>query len=564
MSVASPWLPRLRALFCVALCVAGGDLFADEPTSTSALSETVIAKLQQEKQWVQTARKSMEKGSTDISLTQSLRAQPIYLREAVDLALRQNFGLQITRYEPSLRADQVEVQRAAFDPKFLATATTSQTLSPMATSALEGAATPWEREEVYAASISQKLRTGATVSIISGMERVEDNSAFSTLNPYYASQTGLQIVQPLLAGGGVEINLAPIAIALSSYRQSKYELRKSILDLMANTETAYWNLAANYELKALRETSVQLANAMLAENRERARIGLATHAEVLESEAYLAARMESIIVAQQAIENAEDRLRSLLGSLAFETADVLKPQPLPQNDPGLPEFPDLVRKALAQDYDYFIQQEEIEKRRIRLKVTRNANQPALNVVAGAYGLGVDSNPGQGYFNSYNADGNTYEAGVVFSMPIGLRAERADERMASKELDMATIQLAEVQQNLMSQVRQAWRGVAAGRQRRATTLASLELNLESYQRQHALYRAGMISLRDLLQAQTDLDNARITNLQATYDLIAADVQLRRLSGEILKRNGFSWNEAEVKPRAAAPARENAAAKTSKTD
>lgn len=552
-----------RVLFFIAMvcCASFSAIFANEQPST-VQSDKVLAQLQQEKEWVQQARGAMEKGSDSLGLSKALRAQPIFLREAVDLALRQNYGLQVTRYEPSLRADQVEIERAAFDSILNAGISTGQTLSPMATSSLEGATAPWKRRDAYGATLSQKLTTGATISLITGMQRMEDNSTYATINPYYSAQSGVRVVQPLLSGGGVEINLAPMAIAKANYQQSKYELRKGILDLMAETEIAYWNLSANYALKALRETSVNLANALVEENRERSRIGLAMHAEVLEAEAYLAARMENIIVAQQSIENAEDKLRALLGELAFESTDILEPQALPQDDPGLPEFVGVVRAAIGQDYDYFIQQEEIEKQRIRLKVARNQNQPSLNLAASLYGLGVDSNAGTGYSNSYKADGNAFEAGLVFSLPIGLRAERAQERIASKQLNMANIELAQVQQNLMAQVRQSWRGVAAGRQRRATTLASLELNLESYQRQHALYRAGLISFRDLLQAQTDLDNARITNLQATYDLIVADVQLKRLTGDILSRNGFSWKEGRDDAQTTVTKTDTARAKSSK--
>ncbi len=517
---------------------------AAELAQTPPTAEEMAAALEQEKQTAQQARLQMEKTvSFSRKPASAPSGQPLYLREAVDLALRENFGLQITRYTPSIRADEVEAARADFDWNLSAAFSHTESVSPQATSILDGSRRPSGQGDSYGVTLSQKFITGGTVQVGSGFGRSENNSTNSILNPNYSSTTGLRVTQPLLAGGGVDVNLAPVAIALSSYRQSKYELRKSILDLMADTEVSYWNLAATYQLRKLHETSVQLARSMLEENRERARIGLATHAEVLESEAYLAARLENIIIAQQNIENAEDTLRALLGTLSFESDRSISPAPLPQDDPGLPVFQEVVRRSLSQDYAYFVQQEEIEKQRQRLLVARNANQPAFNVSAGMYGLGTDGAPWTSYRNSYEADGNNWNVGVALSMPVGFRAERADVRRAGKNLDVANLRLAEIQQQLMADVRKAWRSVAAGRQRRITTLTSLELNLESYQRQQAQYRAGIISLRDLLQAQTDLDNARINNLQAAYDLIVADVRLKRLTGEILGRNGFSWVDVE---------------------
>ena len=58
---------------------------------------------------------------------------------------------------------------------------------------------------------------------------------------------------------------------------------------------------------------------------------------------------------------------------------------------------------------------------------------------------------------------------------------------------------------------------------------------------AKFEAGVSTFRVVLEAQEDLDEARLRHLDARFDSIRAVVQLTRLDGSILERNGFVWQD-----------------------
>ncbi len=468
---------------------------------------------------------------------------PLPLRSAIDQALRQNFGIVIQRFDPSIAADNVEIERAAFDPRLTVGAGIDKSFSASASSLLSGASRPTEENQTYSAGISQKVQSGATLGLESRMNRTDSNSAFSLINPDYAGEVGLTARQPLLRGAGPTVNLAPIAIARAAYRQSKLELRRQVVDTIAEAEIAYWNLAAAHALRDLRDTSVRSAEALLEENRERERLGLATRADVLAAEAALASRREDLILARQAIEDAEDRLRALLGTLTFSPATGIGVAPLTGDIGPVRDFHAVVRDALAADLETQIQTEVIEQRRLEHVVADDTTQPNLDVVAGGFSTGRDRGGLTALGDTYSRDGYRWNAGVELSMPWGFREEEARARRAVKNLERANVRLAQVQQDLMLRVRQSWRAVVAGRERRVTTRSSVLVNQEAFERERARFQAGASTFRAVLEAERDFDLARIRDLESALDLMRAGVRLGRIDGTLLTRHGFTWADAE---------------------
>ena len=83
-----------------------------------------------------------------------------------------------------------------------------------------------------------------------------------------------------------------------------------------------------------------------------------------------------------------------------------------------------------------------------------------------------------------------------------------------------------------QARSSVRAVATSREAvRVATLAS-GLSEKQYELEKARFDAGLSTARRVLDAQTDLDNARVNELSSQVDLLAALAQLRRLEGRSL--------------------------------
>ena len=467
------------------------------------------------------------------------------LNYAIDQVLRRNLGLKIQRYSPEIAADNIQIQEAAFDWNFSTTGNTSESVSPTSGSQLDGALKPESVNRSYSVSANKQVSTGGSISFETGAQRSWSNSSFSTLNPNYSSSAGVNIKQPLLRGSGFKVNLASLVIAKTVHRQEQYRLRKNILDIIANTEIIYWQLAANKQLLNLELSSLEVATRLLEENRERLELGMVTEEAVLQAEASLATRMESILIAEQRIDNATDDLLRFLGITpkSSDTTTQITVDELPVKSPELPSLSTVIDSTHMNDYELLILHNELDTRRLEALVSKNQLYPNLDVSFNASILGRDKSFGESYNDTYTRDGHNIGAGITLSFPWGFRAEKARKRQANKNLRVTEIQLAQAQQSLVYDARRAWRTLETNLERRDVSDIAVTMNELAFDREKSRYDAGLASFRDLLGAQRDLDASRTSHLRAWLDLITSQIRLKRIDGTLLDRHDFVWEDIE---------------------
>ena len=474
-------------------------------------------------------------------------AEKLELHDAIDQVLRKNLGLKIQRFRPEISADYLIIKEAAYDWNFSTSFNRSKGLSPTSGTALDGALKPESVTRRFSASADKKIGTGGNLSFSTGVRRSWTNSSFSTLNPNYYSNATLSFTQPLLRGSGMTVNLAPIVIAKTAHRQEQFRLRQNILNLIANTEVAYWQLAANQQLISLEASSLDVAKQLLEENRERLKLGMLTEEAVLQAEASLATRTESALIAQQRADNATDRLLNFLG-VTPKSEDAI-PQiavdALPAKNPELPPLMDVINSSYVNDYELRILHDDIANRRLDLLVSKNQLFPSLDVSFNISALGRNKSFGSTYDDTYHQDGHEVGTGLTLSFPWDFRAEKAQKRQASKNLRIAEIQLAQTQQDLLYSARRSWRTLETNLKRREVADIAVEMNALAFEREKLRYDQGLASFRDLLGAQRDLDTSRTNHLRTWLDLIISQIRLKRIDGTLLDRHGFVWEEIEKK-------------------
>src|SRR5690606_12618551 len=103
-----------------------------------------------------------------------------------------------------------------------------------------------------------------------------------------------------------------------------------------------------------------LADKFLEETNERERLGLATRVDVLQAAAARAQRMEEIINAQAALEDAADEIFRLLDLLPEDAQDTPTTAPLPSDKVTLPEFQTIWRTALDQSPQLRVQETQLQ------------------------------------------------------------------------------------------------------------------------------------------------------------------------------------------------------------
>ena len=475
------------------------------------------------------------------------------LRAAIASALEHNLDLRIAAYAPVNALDSVAIEEAQFDPSLFARVSLQEGKSAARSSRLDQEGVVPENENRRAqVGIDKRFSSGATISLDSSIARSSSNNN-AARNPDYGSNVGLSISQPLLKDAWSTVNLAPLARAKVTAERSLFELRSDVLDLVLNTEIAYWNLVYTRADKALTASSLALAENLLDENGERKRLGLVTPLEVLQAEAEFLNQQEAIIQADRAIEDAQDVLRHAMGQTDFmETisGEILVTS-LPDKMEPLRPIGDVVKDAVISDVDAKVQERRIELERINRILAQDETRPDLDLTADVTYLGRDQDGNTAYRGAYNADGHDCTLGLEVRIPWGFRDARARVRQAERALEAATLQLYNIKQEKALAARNAWRSASAGFKRIEVTRASVLLNEEAFEQERARYSSGLVPYRSLLEAQRDYDRAKSNYLQSIIETLRATVRLSRVDGTLLARNGLDWNTVEPYTHLTAP-------------
>jgi outer membrane protein TolC len=474
------------------------------------------------------------------------------LRAAIASALAHNLDLRIATYAPANALDSVAIEEAQFDPSLFARASLEERKSAARSSALDDDVIPESENRRVQVGIDKRFSTGATITLDSSIARNSSNNN-AARNPDYGSNVGLLIRQPLLKDAWSTVNLAPLARAKVTAERSLFELRSDVLDLLLNTEIAYWNLVYTRADKALTASSLALAENLLEENGERKRLGLVTPLEVLQAEAEFLNQQEAIIQADRAIEDAQDVLRHAMGQTDFiETinGEILVTS-LPDKMEPLRSVGDVVKDAVISDVDAKVQERRVEVERINRILAQDETRPDLDLTAAVTYLGRDQDGNTAYRGAYNADGHDWTLGLEVRLPWGFQDARARARQAERALESATLQLYNIKQEKALAARKAWRSASAGFKRIEVTRASVLLNEEAFEQERARYGSGLVSYRSLLEAQRDYDRAKSNYLQSIIETLRATVRLSRVDGTLLARNGLDWNAVEPYTHLTAP-------------
>ena len=454
------------------------------------------------------------------ALASALRADgTLGLDDAVNHALEHNLGLKVQRYAPAIAADDIVIADSTFDAQLTAGAGVGGTRAPL-TGVDSGTGS-------LSAGVSKKISTGATVNVQTELSH-DSSHVGGDAAGVYASVT-----QPLLRGAWADVTLADLRKAKSRLTAAQLQLRSDTLDIVLEVESDYWNLSYADGNVALTQSSVDAAAKLVEEVKAKHAAGRASDVELLEAQASLAKKQNLLTQARQARTAAADALCVVMGSLLDEkgASSSTAVADLPADSSPAPDFDTAWQQILSEDISGPIQEETIRRADIDRIVARSNRRPQLDLtLSGGYdGAGISE--GEARTGLYDHDGRSWNSSLAFSVPLGRRENLARSRQAGAVLEQAKIGLVQSRQELFRRARQAWRDVQMGLERCESAAAGVQFQEKAFEAARAKYSNGLITFRELLDAQSDCDTARQENIDARRDLALARATLARLDGSL---------------------------------
>ena len=250
--------------------------------------------------------------------------KPFTLDDAVAQALRKNFDLQVQAYAVENAKDLIVIQEAAFDPTINAQFRRTGSQQASATSRLDdidGRTTAGPRSGTTTMTVGTTLPkipvTNGSLSLNTNVSRTT-SSTNSLVNPNFGHGVSATLNQPLLEGAGRHLTYAALNRAKLGLNIASINYKSRVLAVISDTENAYYNLVAARETLRIRQLTVQSSQRLFDENSARRTTGVATDLDVLSAEVGVATAKRNIILAEQSVRDAEDRLLNLINVPTFD------------------------------------------------------------------------------------------------------------------------------------------------------------------------------------------------------------------------------------------------------
>lgn len=463
--------------------------------------------------------------------------RPFSLEDAIALALKKNFDLQVQAYAVDNAKDVVTIQEAAFDPTLTANASRTVNQNASNVSLLDGAQREGTRTDNTTLRVGASERisaTNGTVSVTTNVSRGTNSSSNQILNPAFGHGVSANLNQPLLNGAGRHVATAALERAKIGLTIAGINYKSRVLAVISDTENAYYNLVAARETLRIRQLTLEYNQRLFEENQARRATGVATDLDVLSAEVGVATARRNLILAERNVRDVEDRLLNLINLPTFD----VRVGPVAFNDyrEGVPSFAHSYKRAREYYPDTLSAEETIKQLQIDLQTARRNLLPTLdlNATLGYTARATSAGYQQAIANLPNDHGNTWTLGLNYSMPWGRHADKARYHTAQTNLASQKVRLEQLEQALIVNVRTAVRAVESSLAAVEIAAKATELASRQYEQQKARFDAGLATSRQVLLVQDDLESARFQELSARLDLRRAAAELHRLEGSSLER------------------------------
>lgn len=459
----------------------------------------------------------------------------ITVEQAALYALENNRSLRVERFTPQIIATFEDIERGVFDPEVFAGAEYFEQEGVEVSRATGENFTTRRDDSNLAAGVRQRLPTGTDLELGLTVDRTASDRA----PEQQTARLGLSLTQSLLRGFGPAVNLARIRQAELETAASRYELRGFIESLLAQTETAYWLHTLAQQRIRIFEESLEIARLQQQEVEDRIEIGVLPSTERASAEAEVAQREQALIDARSQLETLRLRLLRLMNP---GPGDPLVRAVTTVSDPrtqtsAVDDIDDRITLALRSRPELAESRLRLDQARLETIVTRNGLLPRLDFFL-ALGKSGYADSFTDAFRDLDEDSYDLAAGLVFSTPIGNRAARARQRGALASRAQAVEAIANLEQLVAFDVRIAAAEVDRARRQITASAATRMLREEALRAENERFRVGRSTSILIAQAQRDLLESQIAEVDALVAYRVSVIALHLAEGTLIERRGLA--------------------------
>ena len=482
------------------------------------------------------------------------------MNDAVEMALEQNLTIQVERLNPQLQDLSIATVRAAWTPTLSTTFQNNDRTIPSSTQLDGGAVSTYTTAFSNDIGISQLTKWGGNYNVSWNSATQSTSNFFTSFNPSVRSTVNFNYSQPLLRNFKIDNARQQLLISTKNREISDVQLRETIVSTVRQVKNAYWQLSYAIASLAVQQQSLELAKESLRNNQTRVEVGTMAPIDIVEAQAEVARNEETVIVAESAIEEAEDGLRALImDPVAPNFWEInLEPTDTPLLQTREIDIDAAVRNALSKRTDLSRVRKNLENVDVNIRYYKNQTLPDVNFQMNYSAQGVggtkltrDSFFGGNVINSvtkgygsvlgdvFTSDFPTWTFGFTVGYPIG--TSTADVNLVRSRLQrrQTETQIKSTELQVAGEVRRVGREVNTNLKRVDATGSARQLAEQRLEAEQKKFAVGMSTSFLVFQAQRDLAQARNNELGAILDYNRAIVDFDAVQEASLTGGGGSF-------------------------
>ncbi len=449
----------------------------------------------------------------------------VHLGQCLQQALRYNLNVSIARLESTAARSRVTTAEAEFDPEVSGSI----------------AAFPDAGGDTSAnAVLHKKFITGTDMRLEAGTVAYDstDRTAGRVSNQ---TDYALRIRQPLLRGAGINANSTGIRMARIIAKNADATSEAQIIEMLRAGESIYWTASYASHLLQSQKEGLARAEKVLELVNTRKEAGAATKIDVLEAEAALASARDAVGRANKHYLDSVALLWQIAGFevSAPQSGYVFAGLTEARTFSGKPNPEESYRKASHRSPTAVLIANQVQMKSLQVDKAKNNLLPRLD---------LEFNVGTGDLFSFQRVSSTptgststttgnYNVLLRFTVPWISRAERSELQAARAELDKSELTRTQAFRELKRQIFETCRTIESERQQLDAASYGTRVNRAKWEEQFRRYQEGVVSVRDLMEAEGAFRQSEANEMEARLRLILAGILLSRQEGTLPERNNF---------------------------
>jgi len=519
------------------------------------------------------------------------RQQNMSLQEVVELALRNNKDIELSRSVVRSAESNLQLVQGAYDPKLTFNRFFFHEKLPVSSSTLggdEGSVTAkGSTGGVNFFGLSPK--GGGQYQIAYADSQTQTNVIFATIDRQFKTNLAFSYTQPLLRNREIDDPRRQIQIAKKNLTLTDAEFRASVIETIARVRNSYWDLVYALRNLQIQQDALSAAEEQLAHTRRLVGRGYVAAIDVTQVEAQVSNFREGLFTSLQGVAKSDNALKNLiLPDIKDSLWNVLiiPSDPVDLKAPAITEEQAL-SEALAQRPE--VQQADIAMaiNELNQRFYGNQTKPQVDLM-GSYaldGLAGRLNPlsnedpiqfaatdltrrvnvlsasaglpplpppantgttpgfligsyGQSLNNLFGLRFPTVKVGVNVELPLFNRRAEAQLALAHEEGVQIKTRREQLDQLIKVEVRTDLQSVRTAEARLRASAEARRATEQQYESEVRKFNGGQSTTFLVLDRQVALKNARCIELKGQMDLNKAIAELDRATGKTLGSHNFA--------------------------